>query len=82
LVTKITVLLLSECPIGPRNPPNAILGDSADRRKQHRSTDQTSVGAGSLMSMHCYSEHRVPPNIKIQSSSRHPNLPILEDIYY
>ena len=32
LVTEITVVLLSECPIGSRNPPNAVLGGSADCR--------------------------------------------------
>jgi hypothetical protein len=34
------------------------------------------------MSMHRYSDQRVPINSKIHNSLRHSNPPILEDIYY
>ena len=52
LLTEIAILLMSKCPIGPRNPPASFLGDSADRPEQQRFTDQTTQ-ADELIGVHC-----------------------------
>ena len=44
--------------------------------------NDSSVGAGSLMSMHRYSDQQFPPNSLIHISLRRPNPPILENIHH
>ena len=40
------------------------------------------VGAGSLMSIHCYSDQQFPPDSKIYFGSKHLNPPVLENTHY
>ena len=68
LLTEITVLLPSKCPISSRNPPNVFLDNSADR---HFCRGRFSHANGALFG--AISSDKQYDYISL----RRPNLPIL-----